>query len=225
MIHQRITVFTASLFGGLFDDRTAGGAASRASTLSLSPRIAGGSRPRRLPRTDPHSGRLHPGGPRRPRRHRPGPDRHGKTAAFLLPFCNDWRDDDRPGPQAIVLAPTRELVVQVAEEAAKLSPSPQLPHRGHLRRPALPRSSSPQLRRGLAIVVGTPGRVLDHLSRGTLSLAERPLRRPRRGRPHARHRLPARHREDPAPLPDQRARRCCCRPRCRRRCCGWPSAT
>ena len=47
----------------------------------------------------------------------------GKTAAFLLPFMNGWRDDNRPGPQAIVLAPTRELVVQVSEEANKLAPS------------------------------------------------------------------------------------------------------
>src|SRR5947209_8210989 len=47
----------------------------------------------------------------------------GKTAAFVLPFFNNWTDDNRPGPQGIVLAPTRELVVQVAEEAAKLAPS------------------------------------------------------------------------------------------------------
>src|SRR5437762_12332858 len=46
----------------------------------------------------------------------------GKTAAFVLPFFNGWKDDNRPGPQAIVLAPTRELVVQVCEEAARLSP-------------------------------------------------------------------------------------------------------
>ena len=46
----------------------------------------------------------------------------GKTAAFLLPFFNRWAGRP-PGPQAIVLAPTpSELVVQVAEEAAKLSP-------------------------------------------------------------------------------------------------------
>src|SRR5713226_9813718 len=47
----------------------------------------------------------------------------GKTAAFLLPFLNHWRDTNEPGPQALVLAPTRELVVQVSEEARKLSPS------------------------------------------------------------------------------------------------------
>src|SRR5437016_1451685 len=47
----------------------------------------------------------------------------GKTAAFLLPFLNSWRDNNEPGPQAIVLAPTRELVVQVAEEGSRLVPS------------------------------------------------------------------------------------------------------
>src|SRR5207249_1577003 len=49
----------------------------------------------------------------------------GETAAFLLPFFNSWREDEpSAGPQALVLAPTRELVVQVAEEAVKLSPNP-----------------------------------------------------------------------------------------------------
>src|SRR5205085_7098838 len=47
----------------------------------------------------------------------------GKTAAFLLPFLNSWKETDPSGPQALVLAPTRELVVQVAEEARKLAPS------------------------------------------------------------------------------------------------------
>jgi len=93
----------------------------------------------------------------------------GKTAAFLVPFLNHWRDDNRPGPQAIVLAPTRELVVQVAEEAAKLSPN------RHCRSVAIYGgqrfgSQLAQLKRGCNIVVGTPGRVLDHLSRGTLTL-------------------------------------------------------
>jgi len=92
----------------------------------------------------------------------------GKTAAFLLPFFNSWRDSNLPGPQALVLAPTRELVVQVAEEANKLAPS------RHCR--AVPiyggqriRKQLLELKRGAAIVVGTPGRILDHLSRGTLA--------------------------------------------------------
>src|SRR5438552_12772187 len=47
----------------------------------------------------------------------------GKTAAFLLPFLNKWRDKNEPGPQALILTPTRELTVQVAEEASKLVPN------------------------------------------------------------------------------------------------------
>jgi ATP-dependent RNA helicase DeaD len=93
----------------------------------------------------------------------------GKTAAFLLPFMNSWRDRNEPGPQAIVLAPTRELVVQVSEEARKLSPSK------HFR--AVPiyggqrfRRQLDELKKGCNIAIGTPGRVLDHLSRGTLML-------------------------------------------------------
>src|SRR5919109_4601108 len=91
----------------------------------------------------------------------------GKTAAFLLPFLNHWREKDGPGPQAIIMAPTRELVVQVAQEAVKLSPS------RHCRTVAIygGQSFGQQLRemqKGFHIAVGTPGRVLDHLSRGTL---------------------------------------------------------
>jgi ATP-dependent RNA helicase DeaD len=94
----------------------------------------------------------------------------GKTAAFLLPFLNSWCDNNLPGPQAIVLAPTRELVVQVAEEASRLTPS------RHCR--AVPIYGGQRIgtqlsamRKGFSIAIGTPGRVLDHLSRGTLSLA------------------------------------------------------
>lgn len=95
----------------------------------------------------------------------------GKTAAFLLPFFNSWREEDASaaGPLAIVLAPTRELIVQVAEEAVKLSPSPNCRciaiYGGQRFRQQLT-----QLRRGSALVCGTPGRVIDHLRRGTLSL-------------------------------------------------------
>jgi ATP-dependent RNA helicase DeaD len=93
----------------------------------------------------------------------------GKTAAFLLPFFNQWRDNNEPGPQALVLAPTRELVVQVSEEARKLAPS------RHCR--AVPiyggqrfREQLTEMKKGCNIAVGTPGRLLDHLSRGTLTL-------------------------------------------------------
>lgn len=93
----------------------------------------------------------------------------GKTAAFLLPFLNGWRDADEPGPQALVLAPTRELVVQVCQEAVKLIPSRRcrvVPIYGGQR---IGRQID-ELRQGCHLVVGTPGRILDHLARGTLVL-------------------------------------------------------
>jgi len=93
----------------------------------------------------------------------------GKTAAFLLPFLNGWRDKNEPGPQALVLAPTRELVVQVAEEGQKLAPSK------HCR--TVPvyggqsfREQLVGLKRGCDVAIGTPGRLLDHLSRRTMTL-------------------------------------------------------
>jgi len=93
----------------------------------------------------------------------------GKTAAFLLPFLNRWRDKNEPGPQALVLAPTRELVVQVAEEGRKLAPSKHcrtVPIYGGQRF----REQLSDMKRGCDIAVGTPGRLLDHLSRRTVTL-------------------------------------------------------
>ncbi len=95
----------------------------------------------------------------------------GKTAAFALPILS--RIDLKPGkPQALVLAPTRELAIQVAEAfqryAAHMPGLQVLPIYGG-------QSYGPQLhslKRGVQIVVGTPGRVIDHLERGTLDLSE-----------------------------------------------------
>jgi ATP-dependent RNA helicase DeaD len=95
----------------------------------------------------------------------------GKTAAFALPILS--RIDVRPGkPQALVLAPTRELAIQVAEAFQKyatyLPGFHVLPIYGG-------QSYGPQLqglKRGAQVVVGTPGRVIDHLDRGTLDLSE-----------------------------------------------------
>jgi ATP-dependent RNA helicase DeaD len=93
----------------------------------------------------------------------------GKTAAFLLPFMNRWRGGDPMKPQGLVLAPTRELAVQVAEEAEKLSPS------RHFKTVAIYGGQRfggqlAKLRQGCTLIVGTPGRVFDHLSRGTINL-------------------------------------------------------
>jgi len=93
----------------------------------------------------------------------------GKTAAFLLPFLNSWSDEDAAGPRALVLVPTRELVSQVAEESKRLTPYHEcrtVPIYGGQGM----RGQLADLRRGASIVVGTPGRLLDHLGRGTLSL-------------------------------------------------------
>jgi ATP-dependent RNA helicase DeaD len=93
----------------------------------------------------------------------------GKTAAFLLPFLNSWSAKEGPGPQALVLCPTRELAVQVNEEARKLSPTPDcrcVPIYGGTRITG----QFTALKKGASIVVGTPGRVIDHLQRGTLQL-------------------------------------------------------
>ena len=93
----------------------------------------------------------------------------GKTAAFLLPFMNSWRGGDPRRPQAIVLAPTRELAVQVAEEAEKLSPS------RHFKTVAVYGGQRfggqlAKLQAGCTLIVGTPGRVNDHIQRGTINL-------------------------------------------------------
>jgi ATP-dependent RNA helicase DeaD len=93
----------------------------------------------------------------------------GKTAAFLLPFLNGWDEDEGAGPQCLVLCPTRELAVQVNEEARKLSPSPEcrcVPIYGGTRIGG----QFVALKKGASIVVGTPGRIIDHLQRGTLRL-------------------------------------------------------
>ncbi|MDE2155675.1 MAG: DEAD/DEAH box helicase [Xanthomonadaceae bacterium] len=95
----------------------------------------------------------------------------GKTAAFALPILS--RIAPRAGkPQALVLAPTRELAIQVAEAfqryAAHIPGFQVLPIYGG-------QSYGPQLhslKRGVHVVVGTPGRVIDHLDKGTLDLSE-----------------------------------------------------
>ena len=94
----------------------------------------------------------------------------GKTAAFAIPIL-EALDLGQDQVQALVLTPTRELCIQVAEAIHTYSK-----HMGRVR--VLPvyggQSIQPQLRHlraGAHVVVGTPGRIMDHLRRGTLSLA------------------------------------------------------
>jgi len=90
----------------------------------------------------------------------------GKTAAFSLPILEKM-DENKRGVKAIVLAPTRELAIQVAEEINSL--------KGERRLTVLPvyggQAMDQQIRalkRGVDIVVGTPGRIQDHIRRKTL---------------------------------------------------------
>ncbi len=93
----------------------------------------------------------------------------GKTAAFALPLINNL-DLKQKDPQVLVLAPTRELAIQVAEAFQKYATYMKgfhvLPvyggsdYSGQIR----------ALKRGVHVVVGTPGRVMDHIRKGTLKL-------------------------------------------------------
>ena len=95
----------------------------------------------------------------------------GKTAAFALPILSNLELKQKD-PQALVLAPTRELAIQVSEAfqtyANKTKNFHVLPvyggqdYSGQIR----------ALKRGVHVVVGTPGRVMDHMRRGTLKLAQ-----------------------------------------------------
>lgn len=92
----------------------------------------------------------------------------GKTAAFGLPIL-ERLDSDKIVPQALILAPTRELAIQVTEEVASLRGDRSV----HLLTVYGGQSISEQqrrLKRGAQIVVGTPGRILDLLRRGDLHL-------------------------------------------------------
>ncbi len=93
----------------------------------------------------------------------------GKTAAFGIPILERIDAQSRE-VQAIILCPTRELAVQVTEEISRLA--------AHMRGVSLTtifggdsyERQLRALRKGVQIVVGTPGRVIDHLNRGTLQL-------------------------------------------------------
>ena len=93
----------------------------------------------------------------------------GKTAAFVIPILERVEPGKKSqGPQALILVPTRELAVQVREEVVKLAHGRKIhsvavyggkPIRGQIEK----------LSRGAEVVIGTPGRVLDHMGRGTLT--------------------------------------------------------
>jgi ATP-dependent RNA helicase DeaD len=95
----------------------------------------------------------------------------GKTAAFALPIL-DRLDLAQKSPQALVLAPTRELALQVCEAferySARMRDVRVLPVYGGQGYG----TQLSALRRGVHVIVGTPGRIMDHLDKGTLDLSQ-----------------------------------------------------
>jgi len=97
----------------------------------------------------------------------------GKTAAFLLPALQRLLQDQRKTkhPRVVVLAPTRELVIQVAGEARKLAGRTPLRiaaiYGGAKMQPQITR-----LRRGVDVVIATPGRLQDHMGRRNVDFKE-----------------------------------------------------
>ncbi|SHF54560.1 ATP-dependent RNA helicase CsdA [Microbulbifer donghaiensis] len=94
----------------------------------------------------------------------------GKTAAFALPLLAQLDLKDRR-PQALVLAPTRELAIQVAEACQSYAANLKGFHVAPIYGGADYRGQIQQLKRGVQLVVGTPGRVMDHMRKGTLDLS------------------------------------------------------
>jgi ATP-dependent RNA helicase DeaD len=96
----------------------------------------------------------------------------GKTAAFSIPIIEqiEQRQGDE-GPRALVLVPTRELAVQVRGEVTRLMHGRKLSCLAVYGGKPI-RDQINKLRRGCDVVVGTPGRVLDHISRKSLVLQD-----------------------------------------------------
>lgn len=96
----------------------------------------------------------------------------GKTASFGIPMIEKIQDNSYETLQALVLVPTRELARQVSEELKKLSK-----HKTFIRVLAIYGGADMgkqlrELKRGASIVVGTPGRIMDHMKRKTLDLSD-----------------------------------------------------
>ena len=95
----------------------------------------------------------------------------GKTAAFALPILSRL-DLRQKAPQALVLAPTRELALQVCEAFEKYASWMRGVHVLPVYGGQAYGVQLSALRRGVHVVVGTPGRIMDHLEKGTLDLTE-----------------------------------------------------
>ena len=95
----------------------------------------------------------------------------GKTAAFALPLIQNMDLGDKSGkPQVLVLAPTRELAIQVAEAFESFSKNIARLNVACIYGGQEYGKQIQALKRGVHVVVGTAGRVMDHMRKGTLML-------------------------------------------------------
>ena len=92
----------------------------------------------------------------------------GKTAAFGIPICElvEWQENK---PQALILTPTRELAVQVKEDITNIGRLKRIKATAVYGKEPFARQKA-ELKQKTHVVVGTPGRVLDHIEKGTLDL-------------------------------------------------------
>ena len=94
----------------------------------------------------------------------------GKTLAFLLPMMENI-DVDKPFIQGLIITPTRELAIQITEEAKKLTPAKAVNILAAYGGQDVERQIK-KLRGNIHIVIGTPGRLLDHLRRQTVDFRQ-----------------------------------------------------
>ena len=93
----------------------------------------------------------------------------GKTAAFAIPAIERCAASDK-AVRVLILCPTRELATQVADEVHKLSAHKRGIHAVPIYGGASYERQFHELKKGVQIVIGTPGRIMDHMERGTLRL-------------------------------------------------------
>ena len=100
----------------------------------------------------------------------------GKTLSFVLPLIEKLKAENSlsklwgRSPTILVMAPTRELANQVYQEVKTLAPEGMTSHCIYGGTAYEPQENA--IRRGLDVLVGTPGRILDHMGRGTLDLSQ-----------------------------------------------------
>lgn len=92
----------------------------------------------------------------------------GKTASFGIPIC-DMVDWEQKNPQALILTPTRELAVQVREDITNIGRFKRIKAMAVYGKEPFSKQKE-ELKQKTHVVVGTPGRVIDHIERGTLAL-------------------------------------------------------